>query len=485
MANIAFKTYVQALTNKTTPTGADSLVIVDSADSNNDKETTVTGIYNYIKSLTDVLYQSVLVSGTNIKTINSTSLLGSGDISISSSVADGDKGDITVSGSGTVWNIDSATVGTTELSATGTPSASTFLRGDNTWATPAGSGDVSKVGTPANNQVGVWTGDGTIEGDTNLTFDTATDTLTTVNLVSTKHLNGSNANFTDFPNTQAVFSQADTGEADSKNIGIVGEAQGHVSTTAQWGVGVYGVATTNAATSATGVTGEGKVTASGDTAPAIGVRGYATTTHSGGRNIALYANASGSSTNNLALEMVAGDIQSDAAQTWTLVDNTSSALSISSTGKADILKVVTTDAGEGITMSGTLGVTGAITNNGVTVPTISSASTLTNKRVTQRVLALSANSATPAINTDLYDVVHITNQTAAITSFTSSLTGTPVDGDKLRISVTGTAAVALTWGASFEASTVALPTTTVSTTRLDMGFLWNSENSKWRIAAVC
>ena len=30
---------------------------------------------------------------------------------------------------------------------------------------------VTKVGTPANNQVGVWTGDGTIEGDADLTFD--------------------------------------------------------------------------------------------------------------------------------------------------------------------------------------------------------------------------------------------------------------------------------------------------------------------------
>lgn len=66
---------------------------------------------------------------------------------------------------------------TPSLSATGTPSSSTFLRGDNTWATPAGSGDVSKVGTPVNNQIGVWTGDGTIEGDTALTFDTSTDTL--------------------------------------------------------------------------------------------------------------------------------------------------------------------------------------------------------------------------------------------------------------------------------------------------------------------
>jgi hypothetical protein len=33
-------------------------------------------------------------------------------------------------------------IGIDELSATGTPSASTFLRGDNTWAAPAGGGDL-------------------------------------------------------------------------------------------------------------------------------------------------------------------------------------------------------------------------------------------------------------------------------------------------------------------------------------------------------
>ena len=59
----------------------------------------------------------------------------------------------------------------TYLKSTGATSAPIF-------ATPAGSGDVTKVGTPVNNQVGVWTGDGTIEGDTALTFDTTTDTLT-------------------------------------------------------------------------------------------------------------------------------------------------------------------------------------------------------------------------------------------------------------------------------------------------------------------
>ena len=44
---------------------------------------------------------------------------------------------------------------------------------DIAWAA-GGGGDVSKVGTPANNEVGIWTGDGTIEGDSNLVFDGTT-----------------------------------------------------------------------------------------------------------------------------------------------------------------------------------------------------------------------------------------------------------------------------------------------------------------------
>ena len=60
----------------------------------------------------------------------------------------------------------------------------TFLKSNGaalapSFATPTGSGDVSKVGTPVNNQVGVWTGDGTLEGDAALTFDTTTNTLAT------------------------------------------------------------------------------------------------------------------------------------------------------------------------------------------------------------------------------------------------------------------------------------------------------------------
>lgn len=90
------------------------------------------------------------------------------------------------------------------------------------------------------------------------------------------------------------------------------------------------------------------------------------------------------------------------------------------------------------------------------------------------------SSATPTINTDNVEFYDLTAQAVDITSFTTNLSGTPVKGQKLWIAITGTAARAITWGASFEASTIALPTTTVTTARLDVGFIWNDITSKWR-----
>jgi hypothetical protein len=68
-------------------------------------------------------------------------------------LSDGDYGDITVSGSGTVLTIDAATVTVAKISATGTPSSSTYLRGDGTWTSPAGSGDVVGPASATDNAI--------------------------------------------------------------------------------------------------------------------------------------------------------------------------------------------------------------------------------------------------------------------------------------------------------------------------------------------
>jgi len=114
--------------------------------------------------------------------------------------------------------------------------------------------------------------------------------------------------------------------------------------------------------------------------------------------------------------------------------------------------------------------------------TASSTTTLTNKRWTARV-GNTTSSATPTINTDNVDIYKLTAQAADITSMTTNLSGTPVDGDILEIQITGTAARAITWGASFVSSTVTLPTTTVTTATLTVVFQYCTTssygNNKW------
>ena len=135
---------------------------------------------------------------------------------------------------------------------------------------------------------------------------------------------------------------------------------------------------------------------------------------------------------------------------------------------------------------GTNGAAGSTTNIAIGSTTGTSTTTLNGKtsgRIVPRV-STTTSSATPTINTDNTDQFGLTAQAVDITSFTTNLSGTPTNGQKLWIYIVGTAARAITWGASFEASTVALPSTTVTTNRLDVGFVWNAATSKWRCVAV-
>ena len=119
--------------------------------------------------------------------------------------------------------------------------------------------------------------------------------------------------------------------------------------------------------------------------------------------------------------------------------------------------------------------------NSVDVPTISSSNTLTNKRITARIKTFTSD-ATPDIDSDDYDAVTITAQAADITDV--NVTGTPTNFQKLlfRIKDNGTAR-AITWGSDFEAKGVALPTTTVISKVLTVGFIYDTVTSKWGCVA--
>jgi hypothetical protein len=223
--------------------------------------------------------------------------------------------------------------------------------GDVTLSTSDISG-LGTIATQAANNVAITGGavDGTTIGAT-----TASSGKFTTGLV------GSNASFTDFPNAQLIGSQANTGSAHIYNIGVAGEGVAtDIAGGGQWGVGVYGTGATSGATRGIGIVGDGHCGSSADTAAAIGVRGYATQTHSGGQNIGLYAQATGGAS-NYALFMASGNIYSAVEQTWAIHDNSAAALSFDASGKAGILKLITTDGAESVSMSGALSVTGVAT----------------------------------------------------------------------------------------------------------------------------
>jgi len=145
-----------------------------------------------------------------------------------------------------------------------------------------------------------------------------------------------------------------------------------------------------------------------------------------------------------------------------------------STLAVDTTKIVTPSGSQTLTNK-------TLTSPTLTTPTID---TIASTRVNPRTNT-TASSATPAINTDTTDIFTITAQAVAITSMTSSLSGTPVNGQKLiiRIKDDGTAR-AITWGASFASRGATLPTTTTLGKYSYVGLIYNSTASIWDCVSV-
>jgi hypothetical protein len=172
--------------------------------------------------------------------------------------------------------------------------------------------------------------------------------------------------------------------------------------------------------------------------------------------------------------------ENKANQALELLDNLNKAVDGLQMTLPPTTQVYPSGTGIAVVTSGTAWGTTLTAPSGAVVGTTDT-QTLTNKRITPRVSTPTV-AGTYAIDTDSFDMVVITGQNVNITDVTT--TGTPTNGQKLWFSVTGTAARTIAFNASnFESSTATLPTTTVGTDRLDVGFVWNPATSKWRCVA--
>ena len=96
------------------------------------------------------------------------------------------------------------------------------------------------------------------------------------------------------------------------------------------------------------------------------------------------------------------------------------------------------------------------------------------------------SNALPSINTNLYDAVSITALAVNITSMSTNLSGSPGNFQKLiiRIKDDGVSPRTINWGASFASRGATLPTTTVLSKVLTVGFIYNTVTTTWDLVAL-
>ncbi len=184
----------------------------------------------------------------------------------------------------------------------------------------------------------------------------------------------------------------------------------------------------------------------------------------------------------------------------TKTDDTNVTLTLTGTPTTALLQATALTLGWAGTLSVARGGSGAGTLTGVLIGNGTSAfttvtapsgaivgttdtQTLSAKRNTPRITTITS-SATPTINTDNCDCVTITALAAAINTMTTNLSGAPNNFDKLIFRIKDDGNVrAITWGASFVAKGVALPTTTVVSKLLTVGFIYDTVATTWGCVA--
>lgn len=126
--------------------------------------------------------------------------------------------------------------------------------------------------------------------------------------------------------------------------------------------------------------------------------------------------------------------------------------------------------------------TGRVRANGVAIPTVTSADTLSSKRITPRVGSVSTG-VTLTPNADTQDQFNVTSLGTAATIAAPS--GTPVDGQKLILRILDdNSQRTLTWDTIYKPTGVVLPSSTLAGKTLYVLCIYNASAAKWDVVSV-
>jgi hypothetical protein len=155
--------------------------------------------------------------------------------------------------------------------------------------------------------------------------------------------------------------------------------------------------------------------------------------------------------------------------------NTWSGIGGTVTGGTCTNQVATAISGTGVPTCTT--VTSAYVDS--TIPSLTSTSTFTNKRITKRVVTASdATSITP--NSDNADITYQLNTQGTGTLTINADAGTPTNGQSWVLKIKSTNVQTFSFNGIFVGGTLTLPTTTTGSGKIDYySFLYDSVTPKW------